>query len=65
MYGSMSPYAKENFKETDIIKFPWEEKALIELSEKEHNLMLEYEQKSIAFFDNYDKKKAQKLLSEN
>ena len=35
MYAALSPYAKENFKPTDILKFPWEEdKQTPELKER-------------------------------
>lgn len=58
MWSTLAPYQKENFKETDVLEFPWEKDLLNKISEKEYQEMLEKEKISEAFFARYDAKKA-------
>ncbi len=62
MYASMAPYAKDNFKELDILEFPWEKDLLSKISEKEYQKMLEVERISKAFFGRYDAQKQENEL---
>ncbi|QGK72848.1 hypothetical protein [Flavobacterium sp. SLB02] len=58
MYAAMAPYAKEGFKEIDVIEFPWEENIRKNISDEEHAQMLKIEKISKEFFDRYDLKKS-------
>lgn len=60
MFASLKPYSSNGFVETDIMQFPWEEKLVKELSQKETNELLKEIERIDNFWKNYDDKKVGK-----
>ncbi len=57
MYSTMSPYLKENAKETDILTFPWEEEMLQKQALEEEAQLEEIVKINTSFWENFDSNK--------
>ena len=54
MYASVAVHAKESFRETDILQFPWEAETIGKITEEEEAEMLERQKISEKFFAKFD-----------